>query len=82
MIFEKDPENPVYNDEFKEELITIEDILKNFSEKHNVTLMYNGPKFPYELACIVNSETVKIPSHYERESKIDLSLHFNTKNSK
>ena len=82
VVYEKDPYNPVYNDEFKEDLISIENLLKDFSEKYNVILVYNGLKFPNELACSLASTTVKIPSHYDREEKIDLSLHFNTKNSK
>lgn len=82
-IFEADPHNSIYNDEFTEDLIAIENLLKSFSEKFNILLTYlltyNSEKFPQELSCVINSDFVKIPSYYDRDKHIDLSLHFNTK---
>ena len=61
IIFEEDPYNPVYKDELEEELIKLENSIKNFSEKYNVILVFNGRKYPNELACSIKSTTVKLP---------------------
>lgn len=61
MIYEKDPYNEVYNGELDEILQNLENSIKEVVEKHNVVLVYNGRKYPNELACAIISTTVKLP---------------------
>lgn len=61
IIYEEDPYNPVYKDELEGELIKLENTIKEFSEKYNIILVFNGRKYPNELACLIKSTTVKLP---------------------
>ena len=63
MIFEKDPDNPVYKDELTGILKRIEKRIHNVVEKYKVIITYNTEKYPNELACAIISTTVKLPSH-------------------
>lgn len=65
VIYEEHPYNPVYNDELTRILQNLEDKIRSVEKNHKIILVYNGKKYPKELACAIKSTTVVFISSYE-----------------